>query len=477
MTIDEPGIVFHVIAEAGDSVNIAQTFLEHLEHVFAHVKREIVEFCVALELKTLEQIRKILFGKLLKVFPLDNYDLSERRKASCLAEDVYLLGFSLVSKRQHTRLKKILKKNPKDTTSVEKSCASDDANNLAEIKPTDKVDSGELLAACLSLQKTVKDLNIQVKELTQRVNILEGQVGVLKSAEEGPIAESETISNSTIVSCSQPSNVSLSNTRQIIAEVHRDVDGIEQMPVLNRDDKSSDSVKSDVFRHTDRDRKNILVGKRRFVKLKAAASDSKDKTQTCLVYVGKLSRETREDVIRSYLQEIGVDKDDIADILRLKTRNENESSFRISLNTREAAGTALKESNWPKGVRVRTFRHPYEKRQTSRNPVRNYYDKAPRFSSASRSSSALDHFYPVPTTRSHKCFQYHNQADILNSRCDNYRNLSRYDADRSSFSLSKGRPSYDYEHQRVFNPRYVRTSNLYKYAEPQECQTLRPGYY
>ena len=118
--------------------------------------------------------------------------------------------------------------------------------------------------------------------------MLEGQVEALKSAEEGPIAESKTVSKPTIVSCSQPSNVSLSNTRQIIAEVHRDVDGIEQMPVLNHDDKSSDSVKSDVFRHTDRDRKNILGGKIRFVKLKAAASDSKDKIQTCLVYVGKL---------------------------------------------------------------------------------------------------------------------------------------------------------------------------------------------
>ena len=45
MTMEEPGLVFHVIAEAGDNVNIVNSFIEYLTDVFAHDKKEILEFC------------------------------------------------------------------------------------------------------------------------------------------------------------------------------------------------------------------------------------------------------------------------------------------------------------------------------------------------------------------------------------------------------------------------------------------------
>ena len=62
--MDEPGLVFYVTAEAGNSVSIVNSFLDHLVGVIAHVKGEIIEFCESLEVLTLLSIRQHIFDKL-----------------------------------------------------------------------------------------------------------------------------------------------------------------------------------------------------------------------------------------------------------------------------------------------------------------------------------------------------------------------------------------------------------------------------
>ena len=58
--MEEPGLVFHVNAEAGNTVNMVNSFMEHLVDIFAYVKAEITEFCESLELPTLLAIRSEL---------------------------------------------------------------------------------------------------------------------------------------------------------------------------------------------------------------------------------------------------------------------------------------------------------------------------------------------------------------------------------------------------------------------------------
>ena len=70
----------------------------------------------------------------------------------------------------------------------------------------------------------------------------------------------------------------------------------------------------------------------------------------------------------------GVDRADIADIMRLKTRNPEESSYCLSLNTEKANGIVLSTDIWPDGIIVR--RYHTVRRNTGQ---RNHHEKAPRF--------------------------------------------------------------------------------------------------
>ena len=103
-------------------------------------------------------IRQHIFDNLLDLFSLDDYELIERRKAVLIAEDVYLLGFSLVNKTQHNHLKKILKS---------KLSSKEVGPPRESQEPNINIDSAESVAACMSLQKTVKDLKKHVSELTE----------------------------------------------------------------------------------------------------------------------------------------------------------------------------------------------------------------------------------------------------------------------------------------------------------------------
>ena len=104
-----------------------------------------------------------------------------------------------------------------------------------------------------------------------------------------------------------------------------------------------------------------------------AAKTSTPSTSTNLIYVGKLSVDTKEDEIRSHLSDIGISNDDVADVIKHRTRNEDEASYCISLNTKVAESIGLSEKLWPVGVRVRRF-HPRKNNQRNdRRPPPNRF--------------------------------------------------------------------------------------------------------
>ena len=167
----EPGGVFHVIAKAGSPNDIVDCFMEHLEEIHAHVKDDITSFCESLGMPVLSLLRKKLFDQLIQLFSLEDFDLVERRKVSPLAEEVYLMGFSVINKMKHSRLTKLVKVKKQK------------GNNLLETedKITEKADNGNqdftyLLAAYLKLTQTVQQKKT-INDLVNRVNYLEIKAG------------------------------------------------------------------------------------------------------------------------------------------------------------------------------------------------------------------------------------------------------------------------------------------------------------
>ena len=335
MTMEEPGLVFHVIAEAGENVNIVNSFIEHLTDVFAHVKKEILEFCESLSMSNLLLIRAEIFNQLQSDISVDQYELCDRRKIVSLAEDVYVLGFSLVSKSPHKNLYRILKKTK--TTVL-----SSDQSTEIDVSTDDRTEITELVTICTTLKKSVKDLQMQLAEVTKRLATMENEIDRLKGFSK------EDSSEKSLKNCQEGVNSS-NPVRQIeiTAEVHRDKYSNKQFrakpeakPLLKTTNENVDAVDTldhvmeddedflPVFRHSERERKNILKKPRRSSprKLKSATvypTNSTDTTvkapKTYLVYIGKLEKDTSETSIRHQLMKKGVDRADIADIMRLKT--------------------------------------------------------------------------------------------------------------------------------------------------------------
>ena len=90
-----------------------------------------------------------------------------------MAEDVYVLGFSLVSKTPHKNLYRILKKTK--TTVL-----SGDQSTEIDVTTDDRTDIVELVTICTTLKKSVKVLQMQLAEVTKRLATMENEIDRLK---------------------------------------------------------------------------------------------------------------------------------------------------------------------------------------------------------------------------------------------------------------------------------------------------------
>ena len=148
------------------------------------------------------------------------------------------------------------------------------------------------------------------------------------------------------------------------------------------------------FRHSNQNRRKILKGRKvdsansgakceitgsstsqhriQAANYDTGNADTPHQPKTSLVYVGGLSRHTTEDDIRAHLQDIGVSNNSIGDVLKLRSRTSNQTSFCISLSDPEYESLIYDEMKWPNGIRVR----PYRQRQN--NPAANKRRSYPR---------------------------------------------------------------------------------------------------
>ena len=156
--------VFHTITNAGE--NKVTAFCESLVDIYAHAKTEIVEFTEKLDNAILVRLRDILFTKLQEILPhLKGYELYARRSKALLVEDVYIIGFSLVSKIEDKRIKKNVIKG----TIANESLSQEDIT-------TDLLENKDLFTVCADLKSSVDIFRIRIKQLEDRVIELENEV-------------------------------------------------------------------------------------------------------------------------------------------------------------------------------------------------------------------------------------------------------------------------------------------------------------
>ena len=106
---------------------------------------------------------------------------------------------------------------------------------------------------------------------------------------------------------------------------------------------------------------------------KLKSSEIQNNPNLHLVYVGRLAKNTSENDVRTHLHEISVTNQGIADVIKLKCRKDNETSFCISLNDTSAQDTLFRSEKWPRGVIVRPFtQNP--KKNTKSEQNRRYRD-------------------------------------------------------------------------------------------------------
>ena len=195
------------------------------------------------------------------MFPtLNAQQLSGRRSKKLLAEDMFVIGYSLCNKLEDQRLRKILKQ-----------CGAkqDDSANVS-IGPNDEGDTQTLTILCAELKTTVNVLQTLVKTLVSRIDTLESEATEMKIQ---------------LKRFSEPKETKKSDQIEIIfeAEVHHDMQGVPQKPE-KKNDISEDLTEADTivrlddddsgeYRHSTEERRNILQGKRSQYKVKASNQD------------------------------------------------------------------------------------------------------------------------------------------------------------------------------------------------------------
>ena len=402
--------VFERITHAENPEDKVDLFCKQttLTEIFAHVYTEIIQFLDRQEEDVLIKIRKCLFENL-HMISVEEYDLVNRRKKSFIEDDIYVMGFSIANNNEHNRLKKVikLKKQRKDDHDEEElgwlAPFVDMQNSMRELKHNvkalservvyleNKLSSQKMEECTISpicndtevhSEKSKHDLEVNLEECSLNPICKDTEVHSEKSEHELEVNLEENSK------CRSAMN--LKSQKIVKADVHRDINGNKQMPArpkqCNKDneiivlDQNTEAVSTNnAFRHTSGARKNILKGKiglnpndlvhtegnkySENKKLKAARNKSNQ--QTKLIYVGNLSQETENELVRSHLIGIGIDNEDIADLIELKTRHQSSKSYCVSLNTEYAAKCALDSSNWPSGIKVRNY-YQSHKRQAIR---------------------------------------------------------------------------------------------------------------
>ena len=398
--------IFDQIINSGE--DIAVTFKEKLSEIFAHTQREILDFCGTLDKDQLVAIRSILFDKVQIILPAYNsHELVIRRNKGKLCEDIYVIGNCVVSKLEDRRLKRIVKSD----TSSELSLSQADKSTLIG-------DDTDVLHICATLKSTVDALSLQVSRLKTRVGILEEDLSVavetiqaLKRPKQVmPTNQEKEESNDTESLSSdleedqgpvEPESSRSTDQPTVITspQQNRIVPQIEPEEPNRKD--SAGLTENQGFRLSNDDRRKIRKGNKGHKVSTAEMNLNKniignshgnhniksaeptpcnetDQSGPFYVYVGRLSPDTSEQSLRTHLDGIGVTNINVTDVIKLNSRNENQSSFCITLSSKASKNLMFSPENWPAGIMIRPYIQKNTQSRNQNKSTRQYYDDPPR---------------------------------------------------------------------------------------------------
>ena len=426
---NESRSVFDILNEAGD--DLVTEFCDKLSEIYAYTQEDIIDFCDTLTEDQLVLIRSQLFEKLIVILPTYNsQELYTRRKKKRLCEDVYIIGYCVVSGLEDRRIKKILKTDP----------SNEGASSQVDTSTAD-FDDCDLRQFCASMKSTIEALTTQVNRLKTRVGILEEDLTSancvflnltkdtnlsqdMAAPNIEPTTKAETTEDQPDVAVLNSEGPE-SKSKKATPEPRQNRIIPPGQPIRNSETKKEDhNVQG--FHHSKNDRRKIISGQRflhaappgvkkspivgnshQSHRIQSADYNVTEPSGLALVYVGRLSSNASEDSVRSHLYDIGVTDNQLADVIKLNCRKDNESSFCISLNEGLAQNILFDSSNWPTGVRVRQYNQrssttgSYKKR--TRRP--NHYRAPPRLRNQSRQQHrnsyhpyqcSVHDFYPRP---------------------------------------------------------------------------------
>ena len=274
---------------------IIADFIQNLVAIYEHDKTEIIEFLSAEPRACLVDLRNALLEECCILLPeYNNKYLFARRKSHTLAEDIYILGYSVVSKLQHKDLYRIFKDANKDN-----------------MTGSEEVDTDEVSATMNGNQSNDEQA------------IIENNVA---SAAKKP--------NETFV--------------QVIQT--------DPKPVED-DFRHSRGQRKDIRRGKHKvmssQRPSIIGRSEESHQVKAASKHPVTSKEHSLVYIGKLSHDTDEQAVRNQLVDCGITQ--VADVIKLNCRKPDEASFCVSLYGSEAENAVYSPDNWPAGIIVRPY--------------------------------------------------------------------------------------------------------------------------
>ena len=141
-------------------------------------------------------------------------------------------------------------------------------------------------------------------------------------------------------------------------------------------------------------------------KLQAANTCSCKDNDIRSIYVGQLDPNTEDRMVKEHLGDTGIPKSQVVSVTKLNSKNPQQSSFCIKLNTEVAESVALLPESWPKGVKVRPFA-PEKKPQKSEGNFGGRNDRGHSGRRPRRHHHHSDsHHYSRPGKRRHQDGQY-----------------------------------------------------------------------
>ena len=350
---------------------IIADFIQNLVAIYEHDKTEIIEFLSAEPRACLVDLRNALLEECCILLPeYNNKYLFARRKSHTLAEDIYILGYSVVSKLQHKDLYRIFKDaNPDENSINEVGCKSEEFSEILDVVAALKEQVNQLTQTVTNLRKRMETVE---GVLTEKQLLELDAANSLKSYKDN-MTGSEEVDTDEV---SATMNGNQSNDEQAIIE--NNVASAAKKPnetfvqVIQTDPKPVE----DDFRHSRGQRKDIRRGKHKVKssqrpsiigrseerhQVKAASKHPVTSKEHSLVYIGKLSHDTDEQAVRNQLVDCGITQ--VADVIKLNCRKPDEASFCVSLYGSEAENAVYSPDNWPAGIIVR----PYSQRSFSRS--------------------------------------------------------------------------------------------------------------